>query len=271
MKNTIKLNLDYENVNVYIRMTATRSKTYTNVNDGNPVVRGYYEVTFNAPIKGVETEGYEIRPSQFNAKDLSLYHNGVEVKTYTNGKKTVAKGNIELNFLTKDQAKAAAETMRQNKDVFLKMYNRKKIVVETIRELVGGLPVQYMVENDAMGRQDIYKKALNGDYYKALKYDANKKYNFSIHSCRFNTEFADWLKKNINNVGIFDVMLKANEIYANSWGHYPKDDKEWIDDLCYELLVTVEDKAWLEFPESEESHNMLTYMSVGELRAHSIF
>lgn len=275
-KSNITLSLDKKNVNVVIRLTATRNQTYTNVNNGNPVVKGYYEVTFVAPITGVKTPGYEIRRSEFNEKNLALYCNGNEVKTYTNGLKPFGSFKVEFNFLTKEQAKAAANTMRENKEMFLKMLETKKVNVEAIRTLVGGLPAEYYVENDAMGRKETYRKALNGNYYEALSYEAQKargKFvgHGSIHSCRFNADLAEWLKHNINKVGIFNLMLKANEIYANSWGHYPKDDHEWIDDLCYELLVTIEDKAWLEFPDSEEAHNMLAYMSVAELSATQIF
>lgn len=96
----------------------------------------------------------------------------------------------------------------------------------------------------------------------------------TLHQKRFNGEFANWLRNYMETSGrwnIYQIMLKANEIWAESNGHYPEEDEVWIADLCYELLKVVEDIAWDNFdPENRESQDMLAYMCICELTAERI-
>ena len=90
----------------------------------------------------------------------------------------------------------------------------------------------------------------------------------TIQEKQFNVRFAEYLKKAIKEPNIFKIMLKANELYAESFGYYPKTDQIWIEKLCFELLQIIEDIAWEQFPlDNEESHDMLAYMSICELSA----
>ena len=94
----------------------------------------------------------------------------------------------------------------------------------------------------------------------------------TIHQKRFNTSLALWLKKYLKGeVNIFQIMLKANELWANANGHYPEKDEDWVADLCLELLKVIEDIAWEQLPtDSEESKNLLWFMYVSELSANRI-
>lgn len=91
----------------------------------------------------------------------------------------------------------------------------------------------------------------------------------TIQQEAFNGRFAEYLKKVVNrNPNIFKIMLKANELYAMSYGKYPETDNEWIKALCYQLLKVVEDFAWAQFPpENKEAQDLLGYMCICELDA----
>ena len=114
-KKTIKVNTDKSNINVYIRLTATRK-------NGNKV-NGYYEVSFSAPV--IEGEGYELRPNTLG-EGISLFVNGKEVNTYRTGRKVFLTIRPVLEFDTKEQAIEAASKLRQHKDAFVQMYRNRK-------------------------------------------------------------------------------------------------------------------------------------------------
>ena len=135
---------------------------------------------------------------------------------------------------------------------------------------------EYAIADEGMERTETYHKALNGNYYEALSYEAQKArgkaLGVGIQTARFNCALAEWLSERIGLVNIYQVMLKANELFCQSRGVYPETDKVWLNELCYELLVTVEDKAWMEFPpEEKEAQDLLAYMSLSELTAIQIF
>lgn len=85
----------------------------------------------------------------------------------------------------------------------------------------------------------------------------------------FNGRFAEYLKTVVNRKpSIYKIMLKANELYAMSYGKYPETDEVWVKALCYQLLKVVEDFAWAQFPpEEKEAQDLLCYMSICELDA----
>lgn len=94
----------------------------------------------------------------------------------------------------------------------------------------------------------------------------------TLHQKRFNGELGIWLKKNLTRTtNVYQIMLKANDIWAESNGHYPEKDEVWIADLCYELLKVIEDLAWLQFdPECKEAQDLLCFMSISELTAPKV-
>lgn len=95
-----------------------------------------------------------------------------------------------------------------------------------------------------------------------------KNVEMTIQQRNFNIRFGEYLKKALKNPNIYKIMLKANELYAMSYGHYPETDSVWIGALCYELLTAVEDIAWAQFPSDvEEAQQLLFTMSISELSA----
>ena len=97
------------------------------------------------------------------------------------------------------------------------------------------------------------------------------KNNMTVHQRNFNMRFGMYLQKLIKSnepINIYSIMLRANELYAYSYGHYPDRDEDWIKELCYELLKIVEDYAWMQFDnENKECQTLLAYMSICELDA----
>lgn len=110
-----KLNIDKENINVVINLTATRK-------NGNKV-NGYYQVSFSAPV--IEGEGYELRPNPFG-EGISVFVNGMEYATYNSGRKILLTINPVLEFDTKEQAIEAVFKLRQHRDELIQMFRNKK-------------------------------------------------------------------------------------------------------------------------------------------------
>ena len=111
------------------------------------------------------------------------------------------------------------------------------------------------------------------DESKFYEVKANMEKVYTVGQCRFNYEFGLYLAKEGKKKSIYQIMLKANELwsYGPGKGMYPKEDKQWIQDLCRELLLIVEDKAWKQFPpESKEAQDLLAYMNICELTAKKV-
>ena len=63
-------------------------------------------------------------------------------------------------------------------------------------------------------------------------------------------------------------MLKANELWAMCNGSYPETDYVWIKDLCYNILVVIEDISWQQLPaEKKEAQELLCFMDLCKLNA----
>lgn len=97
------------NITCGIRMTATRTKTYSNVNNGQPVVEAYFYVSIG---KKVEDE--------FGTHSVCINH-----------------GKFSLVFLTKEDAKNGAILLRESaKPIFLNSYlNKTKIKIRQIMDI----------------------------------------------------------------------------------------------------------------------------------------
>lgn len=111
------MKLNKSNLKVYIRMTDTRTKTYNNVNNGQPVVVAYFQVGIAAEV---------------------VYEEGEE----KNGEwKTVNNTKFSLMFRNEEETKAAAETLRENaKPMFLALYKKEgKVTMKQLVEMTNAL------------------------------------------------------------------------------------------------------------------------------------
>lgn len=96
------------------------------------------------------------------------------------------------------------------------------------------------------------------------------KMNATVKTCIFNANLAIWLKKYLKskNPSVFKVMLKANELWAESHGHYPERDEDWIKDLCSELNEAISFMASEQMnPEEKETQDLQYYFYVCKLNA----
>ena len=112
------MKLEKNNPSVVIRMTSTRTKVYTDLNNGQPVVEGNYEVYIIVPVTYEEGEW-----QKYGAH------------------KTVNKAHFKLRFRTKEEAKAAANTLRENaKPLFLAFYKKEgKVTMTQLKEMTNAL------------------------------------------------------------------------------------------------------------------------------------
>lgn len=94
------------------------------------------------------------------------------------------------------------------------------------------------------------------------------KRELTIHEKRFNLDVAEYLRSQLQGGHIYDILLRCNEIYAESFGYFPETDEVWISKLVLQNLKVLEMIAWEQFPEEcTECKEMLMMMSTYELTA----